>query len=269
MIDIERRLTEELHAAVAAEPPLGFDPDEVTDRAGLLRRKRRRAYATAAGAAATTAVLAAVGVLVLGNDDGTGRTGETPTATAPATPTSKPVGKPAACQDTPRGQEPPEGFPGSKQLVARLDREVPEAIAEHLPGVLIEPSDPVQARDCPPTVVAGYFLDDTGLALFLVHANPEFDDEQDRYAQYAETRIVRRIDEFTAEDGAVVVVYEAAKKKDGGEVVKGSPEDSLTVVRLGRDGMVAHASFSPGNTVAVADVVKLLGDPRLHFPIPR
>jgi hypothetical protein len=270
MIDIERRLADELRAAVADEPPLGFDPDEVADRAGRLRRKRRRAYSMAAGAAATTAVLTAVGVMVLGNPDDTGRTGGTPATTAPAKPTtSTPLAKPAACQDTPRGQEPPMGFPGSKQIVQRLDREVPEAIAEHLPGVSIEPSDPVQAVDCPPTVVAGYFLDDNGLALFLVHARPEFDDEQDRYARYAEIQIVRRIDEFTAEDGAVVVVYEAAKSKDGSEVVKGSPEDTLTVVRLGRDGMVSHASFSPGNTMAVADVVKLLGDPRLQFPIPQ
>jgi hypothetical protein len=262
MTDIEKRLTEQLYAAVADEPPLGFDPDEVADRAGRLRRKRHRAYATVAGAAATTAVLAGVGVVVLGNHD-TGRTADTPTVTAPR---SRPASKPAACQDTPRGQDPPLGFPGSKQIVQRLGREVPEAVAEHLPGVSIEPSDPVQARDCPPTVVAGYFLDDTAFALFLVHANPEFDDEQDRYADIP---IVRRIDEFTAEDGAVVVVYEAVKNKDGSKVVKGSRDDTLMVARYGQDGMVTHASLSPGNTVAVADVVALLGDPRLHFPIPQ
>jgi hypothetical protein len=268
MIDIERRLTDELRAAVADEPPLGFDPDEVADRAGRLRRKRRRAYAMAAGAAATTAVLAAVGVVVLGNPDDAGRTVGTPTATAPAKPTtSAPPAEPAACQDTPRGQVPPLSFPGSAKIVERLDREVPEAIAEHLPVDTVEKSDPMQAMNCPPRVVSGYFFGgNPGMALFLTHARPELDTALDRRT---ELPIVRRIDEFTADDGALFRVYEVTQNKDGTPVVKGSPDDGLVVVRFGTDGMVAEASISPRDTAPVADIVALLGDPRLHFPIPQ
>jgi hypothetical protein len=256
MIDVEKRLTEDLHAALAGEPPLGFDPDEVADRAGRSRRKRRSVYLTASAAAATTALVAVA--VTVGSPDDAGRNIGVGTVTAPPNPTSAPAAKPAACQDTPPRKEPPDGFPGSKEVVARLDREVPNAVDEHLPGGAVERSDPMQARDCPPTLVSGYFLGETALALFLIHAQPQLDEAHDRHA---DSRFERLVDEFTAEDGALVRVYEPTISKPG------APE-SLSVVRLGTDGMVGDASYYPRDTLAVADVVALLGDPRLHFPIP-
>jgi len=251
MIEIEKRLTEDMHAALADEPPLGFDPDELADRAGRSRRRRRSAYLTASAAAATT-VLAAVAVVV-GSHDDAGRNTGTGTVTAPASPTSVPAAKPAACQDTPPRKDPPLNFPGSAEVVERLDREVPEAVGERLPSDSIERTDPMLAMDCPPTLVSGYFLGDISIALFLTHARPELDDTRDRYAGAFPVA-----DEFTAEDGALIRVYEVAKGADQG----------LVVTRFGTDGMVAQASIAPRGSVAVADIVTLLGDPRLHFPIP-
>jgi hypothetical protein len=68
----ENQLTERMRAAVAGEPPLGFDPDELTDRAGRRQRQRRAVL----GAVAATFVLAAGAVTVgaatqrVGNGDG-------------------------------------------------------------------------------------------------------------------------------------------------------------------------------------------------------
>jgi hypothetical protein len=56
----ENQLRERMHAAVAGEPPLGFDPDELTDRAGKRQRQRRAIL----GATAATLVLAAGAVTV-------------------------------------------------------------------------------------------------------------------------------------------------------------------------------------------------------------
>lgn len=51
------RIEERMLASVADEPPLGFDPDELVDRAELRRRRRRSAFG-AAGAAAVVMVAA-------------------------------------------------------------------------------------------------------------------------------------------------------------------------------------------------------------------
>jgi hypothetical protein len=51
----ENQLAERMRAAVAGEPPLGFDPDELTDRAARSQRQRRVVF----GAAAVTLVIAA------------------------------------------------------------------------------------------------------------------------------------------------------------------------------------------------------------------
>lgn len=68
----ENQLMERMRAAVAGEPPLGFDPDELTDRAGRRQRQRRAVL----GAAAATLVLAAgavtVGVARQGGGHGVG-----------------------------------------------------------------------------------------------------------------------------------------------------------------------------------------------------
>lgn len=260
MIEIEKELTEGMHAALADEPPLGFDPDEVADRAGRLRRRRHLAYATAASAATATAVLAAVAVVV-GNRDDAGRDVGTPTAS----PTTEAPAEPAACQDIPPIENPPMHFPGSKQLVLRLYRDMPDAIAEHLHVDAVKQSHKIYAMDCPPRLTSGYvFGDDVAIGLYLSHARPGIDDEGDPYTGIPNVRVIH---EYTAEDGALIRVYEITNGKDGSEIVRGSEEDPLIVVRLGTDGMVGKATIYP-RMVAIEDVVALLGDPRLHFPIP-
>ena len=61
----ETQLEDRMHEALLDEPPLGFDPDEVVDRAVRLQRRRRLTLATA-GAAAGVLVLAAAAVVATG-----------------------------------------------------------------------------------------------------------------------------------------------------------------------------------------------------------
>ncbi len=80
---IEERLADHFQAALANEPPLGFDPDDVVDRAA--RTHRRRTTVLAASAATATVALAAVTVLqVVRGDDG-------PVSGVAASPTTKPT----------------------------------------------------------------------------------------------------------------------------------------------------------------------------------
>ena len=76
----ENRLTERMRAAVGGEPPLGFDPDELTDRAGRQQRRRRAVL----GAAAATLVLTASAVTVGASTDSGGHRAGGPTSVAPA-----------------------------------------------------------------------------------------------------------------------------------------------------------------------------------------
>jgi hypothetical protein len=102
---METQLAERMHEAVADEPPLGFDPDELTDRAA--RRQRRRRAIAASIAVVVASLIALPGVIG----------GRTDTHHRPAAPPF--TGKLANC-------------PG------HLAEVVPKLLATHLAGVRVD-----------------------------------------------------------------------------------------------------------------------------------
>jgi hypothetical protein len=104
----ENQLAERMRAAVAGEPPLGFDPDELTDRAGKRQRQRRAVF----GAAAVTLVIAATAVTVGATTQGGGHGAGSQSSVTPA-------------QNCP-------------EPMATL---APTVITRHLPGVVLDGYD--------------------------------------------------------------------------------------------------------------------------------
>src|SRR5262245_34221227 len=225
---IEEQLGDRMRAVLADEPPLGFDPDELVDRAGRSRRQRRTTVA-AAGAVLVVAVSAVVATS--GGGDRGSRVGTSSTA-------------PAACRDVEPGRVPPLNFPGSAAIVARLDAAVPGLVARHLPGVTVQPSETgMIAYDCPRNVGTLYPVAGANqtLVIDLIHAGDELDLAHDKYAGDAEYHLVA---EDTAADGARFRTY----GNSAGTV--------LIVVRFGLDGMITEASIG-GMGTPVVDAAQL------------
>lgn len=130
---IEDRITEQFRAAVAGEPPLGFDPDEVVIEAG---RRRKRRQATVATALATGGVaLAAVAVFAT---SGPARipVGATPSGSSTVESTTTTPGKD---KEQPVPEEPT--FPGSDAVVANLGQVIPAVLRDRVSGLTFDDPD--------------------------------------------------------------------------------------------------------------------------------
>jgi hypothetical protein len=246
---IEKQLEDRMRTALTDEPPLGFDPDEVVDRAGRLRRQRRATF----GAAAAVLVLA-VGAVVVG---GRGERGS-----GPASPDRTIAGK--VCTDPPEGPRPRVNFPGSAEIAARLNAEMPGLLTEHVPDVPFEPEagGSMAAYDCPPNVGRSYAVSGgTGefLTLYLIHRRDRLDLTGDRYADDPFHELVS---DEPAAGGARIRVYRNSEL---------SQQSSSVVLRFGADGMITEASVlaAAERTVSEAQLTELASDPALHFDLPR
>lgn len=240
---IEQQIEDRLRAAVADEPPLGFDPDELVDRAVRLRRRRRSVLASVG---ATSAIaLVAVAVVV------TGRTDQSQVAaTSPQPPPSATSSTAGGCPGP--GGVPPLGFPGSEAAVARLDEVAPQVVREHT-GTAFEPSETgMIAYDCPPNIGTVYG-DQTGVGavtLYLVHAENAIDLDVDLpYVTGAVTS------EETRGDGSVLRVHQA-------DTQVGVRFD---VVHLRPDGVVVAASGPLTEHLTLDALTGIATDPRLTF----
>lgn len=245
---IEEELQDRMRAAVADEPPLGFDPDELVDRAS---RRRRRSTLAAVGATGGVLTVAVAAVLFTGMPSEGTKVGTTVT-TAPTVPIA-PV-----CTGVEAGTVPPLNFPGSEAIVARLDEAAPRAIAAHLPGVSVQPPEAgMLAYDCPPNVGNVYPLNgvDQRLVVYVVHARDELDLAHDQYAGDANYRLVG---EETAPDGALLRTYENARADAG---------NMLVVVRFGPNGVITEAMLTGQGPLVVdrAALTALASDPELRF----
>lgn len=154
---IEEHMAERFRMAVATEPPLGFDPDEVVTEA---RRRQRRRRAVAASALATGGVvLAAVAVFAASTGAGQGQVATQPTSTeasaapgppdasgAPALPEAPPGPGPEDPieENTEKSVDPPQpppSFPGSEAAVARLRQDIPRILGERVSGLRFDVPD--------------------------------------------------------------------------------------------------------------------------------
>jgi hypothetical protein len=101
----EEQLGDRFRAAVAEEPPLGFDPDDVVDRAE--RVTRRRSAMIGAATAAAVVVLGVVTVLqVFRVDSGVSGFGSAPTSKPTITKPTDPCGPPGTKTPDPTGTKP-------------------------------------------------------------------------------------------------------------------------------------------------------------------
>jgi hypothetical protein len=251
---IEDQLADRMRAALAEKPPLGFDPDEVADRATRLRRRRRSSFAAAGGTAAVLGIAVTAAVV-----SGAGGRGSEVGTQVSSSPTAS-IAPNAPCTGVGEGERPPPlDFAGSAPVVARLDAAGPRVIAEHLPGVSVEPSETgMIAYDCPPNVGTLYRVSgaDQTVMLYLIHSGTALDLGNDRYA---EDRNYHLVGEESAADGARIRTYEYSGGPKPGVV--------LVVVRFGLDGMITEASLSgQGELVAGrAELLALASDPELRF----
>jgi hypothetical protein len=126
---IEQRIADRFRTAVLAEPPLGFDPDDLVDRA---KRQQRHRRAIVASAAATVGIaLAAVGVFAASGGGARLDAGSPPGSVPPATESPTP---PSAKENVDPTTAPPS-FPGSEAAVAHLGQMIPMVLAEKVPGL--------------------------------------------------------------------------------------------------------------------------------------
>src|SRR5690242_18668115 len=117
----EQQLAQRFLSAVEAEPPLGFDPDEVIDRAGLRQGRGRLGLGSAAAAVAV--MVAAVAVLSGVQPSGAPeiQVGTAPSGPAEPSASSSPSSPvPSDKHATPPTAEP--GFPGSAAILQALQQ---------------------------------------------------------------------------------------------------------------------------------------------------
>ena len=154
----EQMLAREFTAAVRAEPPLGFDPDEVVTRVARRRHRRRTILLACAG---VVVAAAAVAVALPGAD----------VPVQPASPGVSPRITPSAGERwwPPGKDEIPQ--PTDARLSARAPR-----IAEHLEEVLrkmLPPTDPIR-RDSLTTAHFGGIMPASQRGVSIIeHAGPE------------------------------------------------------------------------------------------------
>jgi hypothetical protein len=250
---IEKQLADRMQSALTDEPPLGFDPDELVDRA---RHRRRSTFATAGASGVVLAI--AVTAVVMTGTGGPGGGAGAQVLTTSTTSANASTGQGAVCTSVPPGGVPPLNFPGSAQIVTRLDEAAPKVIAAHLPGVTVQPSETgMLAYDCPPNLGTYYQVNGTDqrVMIYLIHARGELDLANDRYADDENYQLVG---EDSAPDGARIRTYEY----NGTEY-----DPTLVAVRFGQDGMITEAYLSgTGQPVANrAELVALASDPELRF----
>jgi hypothetical protein len=212
---IEDRLTDEFRSAVIDEPPLGFDPDDVVDRA--VRRRRHRSAITFTVTAVAVLAVGAVAALQLV------RPGNEPTNNVASVPTTKTSAGAPPCDpltgmcEVPRcdpatgicepcydrltnmmcGQR---GFPGSEEITKKLDLVVPQVLTERGVGTMSRHPDgwsPTETKRCLST---SYAADNNPqlLAIAICHdPNTRLDDPDPQFP----TR------DTTLPDGSTVKVY--------------------------------------------------------------
>ncbi len=265
---IEQRIADRFRTAVLDEPPLGFDPDEVVDRA-----KRRQRHRTAVGASALVTIGVALGAAVVFAASGGSQLGGvgTPGSSESVTPTTPPPTTPPPRDTRPVEKEdvepttPPQTFPGSDAAVAHLSRAIPAVLAEKVPNLkFTKPDSGDLMVDSARHEIGGAYLA-TGtkhryVSVFVSHNKSTLDLAGDPAAAGGWGP---GTSDTTLGDGSHVRVYRMA---DGGDAL------AMTVVHLRTDGVIVIASTTakpePGRTgLAVSqDVLTAIAtDGRLTF----
>jgi hypothetical protein len=258
---IEDRLAEKFHTAVAGEPPLGFDPDEVVTEA--IRRRRRRQAAGATALATGGVALAAVAVFASAGTPGSSgvRAGADPTGSSVVETTVTP---PGTDKNVPGGPSTSPTFPGSDDVVANLGLVIPTVLRERVPGLTFDKPDSgmLIVEDGRHGVGGAYLVGGTThryVTVFVYHDKDQLDLAGDPAASGGWGVPVS---DTPQQDGSHVRVYST----DGGDA------QGLTVVHLRADGVIvmatADAKPEPGLSGLAVDqnvLTTIATDARLTF----
>ncbi|HEU5474054.1 MAG TPA: hypothetical protein VFV67_25700 [Actinophytocola sp.] len=293
---IEERIVDRFRTAVADEPPLGFDPDDVVSEAARRYGRRRAvagsAMATGGVAVAVTAVLATGGTGQGGYvgpaqppngsctpspapaTDTTGGTvcgggglapasGLTVRTRRPTVPTTTVV--PPGSEKPSVPQPPTQGsFPGSDAALAHLRQMIPQVLAERVPGLTFTVPDGGDLMVHPTGRLIGGAYRASGTRHRYVQVSVSHDGNAlDPGADPASTGGWGSPQgESTRPDGSLLRVYAHTE----GEA------QNLSVLHLRTDGVIVHvdttAKPEPGRTgLAVSQEVltAIATDPRLTF----
>ena len=258
---IEDRIAEKFRTAVAGEPPLGFDPDEVVTEA--VRRRRRRQAAGATALATGGVALAAVAVFATsGAPDTSGvRAGANPSGSSVVETTATPPGTDKKNMPV---QSPSPTFPGSDGVVANLGQVIPAVLHELVPGLTFDKPDSgtLLVEEGRHAVGGAYLAAGTThryVSVFVYHDQNELDLAGDPAAGGGWGPLVS---DTPQQDGSHLRVYSS----------NGEDAQGLTVLQLRTDGVIVmaitDAKPEPGQTgLAVSQEVltAIATDPRLTF----
>jgi hypothetical protein len=253
---IEDRLAERLKAAVAAEPPLGFDPFEVVTEA--VRRRKRRQAAGATALVTGGVALAAVAVFA------TSGTARVPVGTNPSGSSVVETTTPDK-KNQPTDPQTQPSFPGSAEAVVQLGQVIPEVLRDQAPGFAFDQpaGGALQVSVNPRAIGCAYPATGTTHRYVSVTVSHEHDQLDLVGDPAAGGNWGPLVSDTPQQDGSHIRVYDY---DDGDGTL------ALTVVHLRVDGVIVLASTTakpePGqNGLAVNQDVQtaIATDPRLTF----
>jgi hypothetical protein len=258
---IEDRLADEFRTAVADEPPLGFDPDDVVTEA--IRRRKRRQAAGATALATGGVALAAVAVFATSSGTGGVSVGAGPSGSSAVQTATTPPG--ANNKNTPVPASPSAtGFPGSENAIARLEQVIPPVLRDQVPGLVFDKPDSgtlmvVEGRH---GVGGAYLAAGTThryVTVFVYHDRDGLDLAGDPSADGGSGVLVS---DTPQQDGSHLRVYS----------YNGGDSQALTVIHLRTDGVIVQADTTAkpeeGQTGLAASqevLTAVATDPRLTF----
>lgn len=257
---IEDRLANEFRTAVAGEPPLGFDPDDVVTEAIRRRKRRQAAGATALGTGGVA--LAAVAVFATSAGTGGVSVGASPSGSSAAQTATTPPG--SDDKNAPVPTEPPASFPGSDDAITQLGPVIPAVLHDRVPGLAFDKPDSgtLMVVDDPHGVGGAYLAAGTKhryVTVFVYHDRNALDLAGDPAADGGWGVLVS---DTTQQDGSHVRVY----SHDGGD------SQGLAVLHLRTDGVIVQADTTAkpedgqtGLATSQEVLTAVATDPRLTF----
>jgi hypothetical protein len=254
---IEERIADRFRQAVLDEPPLGFDPDEVVDRA---RQRQRHRRAVGASALATVGVaLAAVAVFAASGGGGAqldvGAPGPSGSVAPPAVTPHEKVEPPPSAAPT---------FTGSDAVVAKLSQTISTVLAEKVPALRFTEPDggTLMVVEGHRGLGGAYRADGTKhryVSVFAYHEKDSLDLAGDVAAGGGWGPLVS---DEVRQDGSHLRVYRTQVEGTGG----------IAVVHLRTDGMIVQvdttAKPEPGQSgfaVTQETLISIATDARLTF----
>lgn len=232
-------MSERMHAAVLDEPPMGFDPDEVVNRAVRRQRNRR----TVVGAATAVAIMATASTLVFGGHVGDLKTvpGTQPTESSDSPPPTEPAGTCVV-----EGEQ--------SEVNSQFGNAAGRALVDHGPGVAFGPKDSLGGKTdegCVQSIFYAYpthSAPDQRIMIGFYHATTSLDLTDPIPGSVL-------VQETPQQDGSVLRFYDS--------LTGGTAINQVTHHRT--DGLIVWARATPRELATVEQLTAIATDPDIAF----